>query len=156
MNKKTKTYLLLTVVLGIWGTIGYQIYSKLSPDEMPVVVTNSNVSFSPKQVITKDTFSISSAHRDPFLGKPYQKKKTSGGKKMVRKKIDSFIFPQIVYKGAISKQQSKSNIYIIEVNGMQQLFKVGKEFNDVKLIKGTKKSVIISFKGKRKTIPAAN
>jgi len=54
-----------------------------------------------------------------------------------------------------TKQKSASNIYIIEVNGTQQLFKVGKQFNDVKLIKGNKKSVLISFKGKRKTILVA-
>jgi len=86
MNKKGKTYLLIAVVLGIWGTIGYQVYSKLSPDETPILATNSSISFSPKQEITKDTFSISATHRDPFLGKPYQKKNTSSGKRIAGNK----------------------------------------------------------------------
>lgn len=156
MNKKTKTYLLITVVLGIWGTIGYQVYSKLSPDDLPVVATNSTISFSPKQEITKDTFSISTTHRDPFLGKPYQTKKVSSGKRTTSNNKDTIVFPQIIYKGVISKQQSSSDIYIIEIHGTQQLFKVGKQYNDVKLIKGDKKSVLVSFKGKRKTISVAN
>lgn len=156
MSKKGKTYLLVVVVLGIWGAIGYQIYSKLSPDELPVMATNSSISFSPKQEIAKDTFSISAAHHDPFMGTAYQKKNASNGKRITSNKKDSIIFPQIAYKGVISKQQSASNIYIIEVSGTQQLFKVGKQFNDVKLIKGDKKSVMISFKGKRKTISVAN
>ena len=156
MSKKGKTYLLLTVVLGIWGMIGYQVYSKFNTEQIPIVAENSTVSFSPKQGIIKDTFSISSAHRDPFLGTVYQKKGKSNKSTYVKKSKDTIVFPQITYKGVISKQQSASNIYIIDVNGAQELFKVGKQFNDVKLIKGDKKSVVISYKGKRKTISVAN
>lgn len=156
MAKKGKTYLLLTVVLGIWGTIGYQIYSKMRPDESPIIAVNSSVSFSPKQEIIKDTFSISSSHRDPFLGTAYQKKRKSNKTTYVKKSKDTIVFPKITYKGVISKQQSSQNIYIIEINNSQQLFKVGKQFNDVTLIKGDKKSVLVSFKGKRKTVSVAN
>lgn len=152
MKKKGKTYVLLTVVLGIWGTIGYQIYSKLSTDDAPVVIADSSVSFTPKKTIGKDTFSINTTHRDPFLGKPYQSKKRTGVRSVAKVKKDSVIFPQLRYKGTISKQKSAQNIYIIDVAGTQQLFKVGKTITDVKLIKGNKKSVTISFKGKRKTI----
>lgn len=156
MNKKGKTYLLLVVVLGIWGTIGYQVYSKLNPDEMPVVATNSSVSFSPKQEMTKDTFSISTSHRDPFLGTAYQAKQNSTQTSAVKKSKDTIVFPPLSYKGVISKQQSSQNIFIIEISGTQQLFKVGKQVDDITLIKGDKKSVLVSFKGKRKTIPVAN
>jgi hypothetical protein len=152
MKKKGKTYILLIVVFGIWGAIGYQIFSKLSPDDSPMIATNSDISFTPKQAIEKDTFSINSEHRDPFLGKPYQLKQTSTTKKRVLKKKDPIVFPPITYKGVISKQQSAQNIYIIAINGTQQLFKVGKMIHEVKLLKGNKKSITISFKGERKTI----
>ncbi|WP_420571656.1 hypothetical protein [Kordia sp.] len=152
MKKKGKTYILLTVVLGIWGTIGYQIYSKLNTDDSPVIIADSSVSFTPKKTIAKDTFSIDTTHRDPFLGKPYHSKKSARVKRVASVKKDSVIFPQLRYKGVISKQRSAQNIYIIDVAGTQQLFRVGKTITDVKLIKGNKKSVTISFKGKRKTI----
>lgn len=153
MIKKKKTYLLLIVVLGIWGTIGYQIFSKLNPEDAPVVAMSSNISFSPKQTTKKDTFSIHTKHRDPFLGKPYQSNQQKRVRSISKTKKDTVVFPPITYKGVISKQESAQNIYIIEVSGIQQLYKVGKTITDVKLIKGTKKSITISFKGKRKTIP---
>ena len=98
MKKKGKTYILLIVVFGIWGAIGYQIFSKLSPDDSPMIATNSDISFTPKQAIEKDTFSINSEHRDPFLGKPYQLKQTSTTKKRVLKKKDPIVFPPIVLR----------------------------------------------------------
>ncbi|WP_298507520.1 hypothetical protein [uncultured Kordia sp.] len=153
MKKKRKTYILLTVVLGIWGTIGYQIFSKLSPDDSPALASNTDIRFTPKQTIEKDTFRINTEHRDPFLGKPYQQKRTSStGRKASTIKKDPVVFPPIAYKGVISKQQSSENIYIIDISGTQQLFKLGKTIQEVKLLKGDKKSITISFKGKRKTI----
>ena len=152
MKKKSKTYILLVVVLGIWGAIAYQFFAKFNTDDSPMVATNSNVNFTPKQTIEKDTFSIHTEHRDPFLGKPYQQKKTTKVKRTSVSKKDPIVLPPITYKGVISKQQSAQNIYIIEVSGTQQLFKVGKTIQEVKLLKGNKKSITISFKGQRKTI----
>jgi len=152
MTKKGKTYLLLTIVLGIWGAIGYQIFSKMNADDAPIIAANSNVTFSPEQAIEKDTFSINTKHRDPFLGKPFQQKQTATNHRRVSKKRDSVVFPPIVYKGVISKPQSSQNIYIIAIQGTQQLFKVGKTISDVKLLKGNKKSITIRYKEKLKTI----
>jgi hypothetical protein len=152
MNKKGKTYILLAIVLGIWGTIGYQVYAKFNPDEQPVVASNTKVTFSPKQAIVKDTFSINTTHRDPFLGTVYQKNQVSSHRKSTKKSSEAIVFPSVLYKGAISKQQSSQNIYILEINGIQQLFKIGKEIDHVKLLKGSKKSVLISFKGVTKQI----
>ncbi|WP_046744106.1 hypothetical protein [Kordia zhangzhouensis] len=156
MTKKGKTYLLLTIVLGIWGAIGYQIFSKLNPDDTPALAVNSEVNFSPKQTIEKDTFSINSEHRDPFLGKPYLQKKTSKIKHVSSSKKVSVVFPSIVYKGVISKSDNSSqDIYIIAINGTQQLFKVGKTIDEIKLLKGSKKSISIQYKGAQKTILVA-
>lgn len=156
MKNKNKTYILLAIVLGIWGTIGYQIFSKLNPGEEPIVAQNNNVSFTPKKDIKKDTFSINTSHRDPFLGTLYNKSKTataSSSKKTVK---DTLKWASIVYKGKISKQQSSNSIYILEINGTQQLLKVGKKYEGITLIKGSKKSIVVSFKGKRKSISVAN
>ncbi|MEM6685019.1 MAG: hypothetical protein AAF617_04405 [Bacteroidota bacterium] len=155
ITKKGKTYLLLTIVLGIWGAIGYQIYSKFSPEETPVLAANSNVHFSPKQTIERDTFRINTQHRDPFLGTPYQPKQAHV-KRTATPKKEPIVFPSIAYRGVISKQQSIQNIYIMDINGTQQLFKVGKEIQYVKLLKGNKKSVTIVYKGQRQTIAVSN
>ncbi|WP_046758581.1 hypothetical protein [Kordia jejudonensis] len=152
MNKKVKTYILLTVVLGIWGTIGYQLYAKLNPTEEPIVTSNDTVSFAPKEDITKDTFAIQSDHYDPFLNTPYQKNRASSQRKRNTHTKATITFPNILYRGTISKQNSADNIYILEINGTQQLFKVRKQIDGVTLMKGTKKSVVVSYKGQRKEI----
>ncbi|MEM6719234.1 MAG: hypothetical protein AAF611_07980 [Bacteroidota bacterium] len=157
ITKKSKTYILLTVVLAIWGTVGYQIFAKLGSDDAPLVAVNTDVNFTPKQTIEKDTFSINTKHRDPFLGKPYQQKGASKVKRRVSKVAKSTInFPPIAYKGVISKQQSAQNIYIVDINGTQQLFKTGKIIQEVKLLKGNKKSITVAFKGVQKTISVSN
>jgi len=153
MQKKVKTYILLAIVLGVWGIIGYQVYAKLNPTEEPITTSNAIVSFKPKQDIIKDTFSISKDHYDPFLNKPYQKNREASATRNTTKTKGTVVFPKVIYKGAISKQKSTSNIYILEINGIQQLFKVRKQIDGITLLKGTKKSVVISFKGQRKEIP---
>ncbi|MFK7749799.1 MAG: hypothetical protein AB8B65_15490 [Kordia sp.] len=152
MKKKGKTYILLTVVLGIWGAIGYQIFSKFGTDDAPIVASNATVQFSPKQTIEKDTFSINTQHADPFLAKPYQQKKTTTVRRASKSKKEPIVFPSIAYKGVISKEQNAQNIYIVAIRGTQQLLKIGKTIQDVKLLKGNKKSITIAYKGERKTI----
>lgn len=153
MNKKVKTYFLLTIVIGIWGTIGYKIYDAVNSSEEPITTSSTIVSFTPKENIEKDTFHINNDHYDPFLKKPYQKKQASSKTRKSIKPDKSIVFPTIVYRGAISKTKSTDNIYILEVNGRQQLFRVRKQIEDITLLKGTKKSVKISYKGIQKEIP---
>ena len=155
ISKKGKTYALLVIVLGIWGTIGYQVYSKLNPKETSIIAASTDITFSPTQHIEKDTFQINSQHRDPFLEKPFQARNQNSVNKARSTKKDSIVFPALAYKGVISKKQSSQNIYIIEVSGIQQLFKVGKTIDKVRLISGNKKSVTITYQGKRKTISIA-
>jgi len=48
LKNKTKTYLLLAAVLGIWGTIGYRIISGASPTISEVKQDNFDMVFNPK------------------------------------------------------------------------------------------------------------
>lgn len=153
MNKKAKTYILLTIVIGIWGTIGYKIYDALNPREEPITTSNTMVSFAPKEAIEKDTFDISNEHYDPFLNKPYREKQLFSKVKKSNKSDKNIVFPSITYRGVISKKRSADNVYILEINGTQQLFKLRKQIEGVKLIRGNKKSVVVTFKGIQKEIP---
>lgn len=147
MKNKNRTYLLLAAVVAVWGTIGYKLYSNMNPTTTKTSVV-ANTDF--KRIETKkgDQREIQPDYRDPFLGKIYRRKVQP---KVVKKTIkkDPVPFPPIQFIGVIS---GKTTSYIIQINGSQEIFKIGQTHQEITLKKGTNKSVLISYKGTSKTI----
>lgn len=148
MQNKTKTYILLAFVLGIWGVIGYKIISTINPAAPDMVKAEFKVSFTPKANTVLDTFSIQTTKRDPFLG-TLNTKKESIAKKI---KKPEMVWIPILYHGNVTKQASKNKVFVVTIDGEQVLMKVGKTNKEVTLIKGTANEITISYKGNRKTI----
>lgn len=150
MKNKTKTYVLIVLVLGIWGLIGYRVLSAVNPKEPTVPQQYVDVAFHPKAQTATDTFSIQKANRDPFLGTLLVKKEKQSIKKVqVKTTVE---WPQISYQGHIAQQKGKAEIFIVSINGRQQLMKTGQILDGVKLVHGTEKAIALSYKGIRKTI----
>jgi len=144
MNKKQKTTILLVLVIGIWGLIGYNIYTHLSP-EIPVFENQFRKKTSTKEAtVFKNSFTIST-YRDPFLG-PLKKTKTPS-KKPNKTTIQ---FPEIEYLG--SMHGNHTTLYIISVLNQQEIVKIGQQFLGIRLISANKKQITISYKGVRKSI----
>lgn len=148
MKNKTKTYILLAAVLGIWGTICYKIVNGLSPQGVQVTAQNFEVSFNPKQPKQTETFSINDVDRDPFLGTLTSKKTATKSPKKVSVVKSDVAMPSITYGGLIQRQDSNSKVFVVNINNQQHLLKLGQTINDVKLIKGDKASITIRFNGK--------
>lgn len=151
MNNKAKTYILLVTVLAIWGIIGFKILTTLNPDAPNMMPQNDMVAFKPKTNIAVDTFSVQLTERDPFLGTLYIKKKPKAKTKRVKPK-EALVWAPIIYHGAIAKQQSKTQVFVISINGQQNLMKVGQEVNGIKLVKANAKEIRVTYKGEKKTI----
>jgi len=149
LKNKTKTYILLTLVLGIWGIIGYKILSATNPSSPEIVQQDIDTSFNPKVKTETDTFSIQITNRDPFLGTLLVKKKP----KINKSKREEIIWKPIVYHGNVSNQNGKTKVFIISIDNKQYLMKLGQIIDQVKLVRGNNKSVLLSYKGVRKTIP---
>ncbi len=149
MKNKTKTYLLLGAVLAIWGIIGFRIMSTLNPEAPEVLPQDNMVAFKPKTTIAVDTFSVQAVERDPFLGTLYAKKKTKT--KRVKPK-ETLTWAPIVYHGAIAKQQSKTQVFVISINGQQHLMKIGQTIDEIKLVKANAKQITLRYKNERKTV----
>ena len=142
--------MLLALVLGIWGIIGYRIVSTINPSAPEVVGQGFEVAFKPKTNIELDTFSIQTVNRDPFLGTLLVKKKPKRTfKKTMQPKV---VWLPVLYHGSISKQNTKTKVFIVSINGRQNLMKIGQTINGVKLIKGNSNSVTLTYKRARKTI----
>lgn len=151
LKNKTKTYLLLVVVLGIWGVIGYKIWSGFNTEVPEAKQQEFAVSFNPKTNTVIDTFSVQTAERDPFLGTlTLQKLKKTNTTKS--KKQDNFVWLPISYQGLVKKQDSKEEVFIVNIRGKQYVLKLGQKIDSVTLVKGNIKNIVVRYKNKQKTI----
>ncbi len=135
------------VVLVVWGIVGYKIMITIHPKKAIPDMVDFSSSFNPVYEQKVDTFSISMVNRDPFLGTLMVKKKALN--KSIKKNRLEWI--PLEYHGTISKGKDQTTLFIISVNGKQYIFKKGQVIEEVKLIRGTKSSVLVSYKKERKT-----
>jgi len=141
----------LAAVLTIWGIIGLKIATTLNPEAPEAKEQEDQAVFKPKSHTAKDTFSIRPAQRDPFLGTLYAKKQESTAPRTSTPK-EAFAWIPITYQGTVSKQDSKDKLCLLTINGQQQIMKEGQEIQEVKLIKATHTDILVSYKGKKKTV----
>ncbi|MCK8522548.1 hypothetical protein M0D21_13270 [Aquimarina sp. D1M17] len=155
LKGKKALYVLLPLVLGIWGAIIYQVTDAFSDDD-PVLVNTSAVTFSKIEGKEREVFTISAAERDPFLGTMYIPKKELVQPKVTRPKPPEINWPTIRYKGLVTGGQGATAIYLIEINGVDQLMKRNDEVSEVRLTKGTNSWVQLRYKGKTKRFDILN
>ncbi len=150
MKKQTKTYLLLGLVLCIWGAIAVQFFGGINKEEL-LIEKNQKVNFIPIPKQDRDTFSILADYRDPFLG-TFQKKKASIKREQRPPKTAE---PEVLieYTGLVMDADAKNQIFFMSIDGEQLLMKKGQKLKAVTLISGTKDKVKIRYKRKIKTIP---
>ncbi|QLE02050.1 hypothetical protein HX109_10970 [Galbibacter sp. BG1] len=155
MNSNVKTYVLLVVVLIIWGIVGYNIYSSLSgtPTGFNTNGENLSPSFRRKDLKVSREYTIHRYDRDPFLGtiktkedpKPLQRRKP----RVVEAE------PEIIveYAGMVKPGVSKGDIiYFVRINSQRHLMHVGDEVSNVKLLKGNENEIAIAINGKQRKV----
>lgn len=150
-NKKT-IYILLPVVLLVWGKVVYQFFSFAASD---VILENTpiDLNLKPFKLKERDTFSINVNYRDPFLGKIFvtelsvdSKIKTTEIKK-VSKQEGIIIWPSIIYKGIVSDTKNHIKIYMLIIGGKTCLMKKGETEYEVSLKDGDNESIYVKYKG---------
>jgi hypothetical protein len=146
MNKNTKTVILLAVVVIVWGAIGYQIYLNYHPSQGESLAATS-MSFTPKQHIVKNSYSITVNYRDPFTGKKY--KKPTPKKRILKKEPPKpeIIFPSIVFMGII---EGTKKTYIISINNTQEIFQLNDTFQDITLLAANEKRITLRYQNSTK------
>lgn len=145
MKTKKKTYVLLVLVVAVWGTIGYKIVSALNP-EIPEVQPQSFAENTNFRIDTKmDTFSVNIVNRDPFLGTLLIKETKSP----IRKKRKPIDWKPVTYQGII--KQDKEQIFIVSISGNQYLLKKGQTKDSITLAYGSDKSVTMRYKKQLKS-----
>ncbi|MFS4469621.1 hypothetical protein [Maribacter sp. 2210JD10-5] len=152
MNKNQKTYLLLALVLGVWGVIAYKILNTVNPSVSKVDIAISKDIFIPEKVKVRDTFSIVANYRDPFLGTvnaPKNPKKTLAIKDTKPKVPEK----AIAYTGFITDKSSRQKIFFVTIDGQQHMMALNQTINEVKLISGSKGKIRVRSADRLRTIP---
>ncbi len=152
MKKKNKTYVLLAIVLGIWGIIIFQFIGAFNPPSEEEVQAPSDQVFVPKKAKERELFALALDYRDPFLGTAVAPKK-----KTLKPKVSAPPKPvvpakSIQYTGFIQQKNSKQKVFFVTVEGQQRMMKLNDTFQEVRLVKGTKSSIRVKYNGKTENI----
>lgn len=169
-NNKKLTYILIPVVLIIWGGILFKIMQYRSSDETS---GNSIPSYTENKEIAmeKDSFSLIADYNDPFIKRRYsppKEKSSSAESKVVstrrnrspqrsprvnRRRVR---WPNIAYGGVIINENNKELTALINLNNTNRLLYEGDVFEDVTLLEIYNDSIIVSYMDEQKTIPKSN
>ncbi|SFW21481.1 hypothetical protein SAMN02927921_00609 [Sinomicrobium oceani] len=152
MKNKRNTYILLLAVLAIWGLIGYKILQTINPAQETTEQAAAKVSFHPEKVKKQLRFDITVHERDPFLGTLYKPVKKAVTQPVPQKKAVPEIEIPVSYYGMVKDDRSREKIYFVQIDGVQQLMRVGDEINHIKLVKGDRGTITIEHNRKRRTI----
>ena len=155
MKNKKNIYFLLPAVLFIWGSVIYQFFS-YSVDEEVTKVTSGSVNLKPLFIKERDTLSIEVSYRDPFLGTLYKKKLSEGKSKVSKnrlvKKKEPLVWPLIIYKGIVSDNKEKTQVFMLIIDGETFLMKKGDIEKNILLKEGNRENITLKYKGNLVTI----
>ena len=154
MKNKKNIYILLPVVLGIWGLLIYKFFSYTNPDIPSGTVSNYTVK--PLNLKPRDTIRIDVNYRDPFLGKMYEpakaKVKTGGSRKPSVPAKPEIPWPSIIYKGIVSDAKDKRKVFMLLINGRTFLMREKEVQEEVTLIRGNYAEITVKHKGRQNLI----
>ncbi len=153
MQNKKLLYILLPVVVVVWGLIIFKIIDALSEDEVPVLNRQPEV-VAMKQSDFK--YELALNYPDPFLGKSKRSepKKVTDKKKaptLTKKKRETpkVQAPKLRYNGRIENRESSDERHLIAVNGNAHIISLGEEVDGVKLEKVYADSVLFKWNNEK-------
>ncbi|MBP2832825.1 hypothetical protein J8281_11570 [Aquimarina sp. U1-2] len=166
MNKKILNRVLLVFLVVIWGIVFQKIFKFFgnSSDQEDLAFKIQPI-VPPKNNFSKDTFNMSRISRDPFLGKvSFSKRKQVASTKVKvppthqrtnrsKSKIASVAsWPKISYHGYVKGVKSTSELILVRVNNTFKKLHEGEYWEDLKIQKVYRDSIIVKRNKVYKTI----
>jgi hypothetical protein len=163
MAKKRINIVLLLLVLGLWGTVGYKTISQYFMPKK-VIVNDQNFNNNIKiNEIKKDTFELALINRDPFLNKqnttPVVAKPPVAA--IVRPKIITppiikekpvVIWPLISYYGYIKSKEKIQELIMVKIDNRLYKLRKNDEVQGVVIKKVYHDSVEVYFNKETKVL----
>lgn len=160
MKNKRAIYILLPVVLGIWGLVIYEFVSFGSAEAI-VPESPSHWDIQPHTYKEPQKIIIETNYRDPFLGTLHvaaapvtQPKKQKKPKKV--KTTPELVWPAIQYKGVLSDVKEKKKTFLLIINGKNYFMSIGDTADGIFLKSGDKESVYVKYQGELNLIMLAD
>ncbi len=162
MKKKGKQYLLLVVVLAIWGIVGFRFYSFLAPEEENQPLMENKMSSLTLQS-SKKNYPVKCDYADPFLKdvsirkvrkEIYNTTSNNLHKENIKKTVDAKTdqFPSVQLAGVIANSQNGKKSAIMILDGKEYSLVAGETVNGMKLSKIFSDSVLVTYQKKNKII----
>jgi hypothetical protein len=165
MAKKKINIILILIVLGLWGTIGYRALNRqFSGNEGGFGKQNQKSNVTINQ-INKDTFELEKISRDPFLNKQYQndvvtiKRPISTYlpvKKVITPKIPkikpNINWPMLTYYGYIESKEKNEELILLKIDSKLCKLKLNASINGLIIKKKYKDSIEVFFNSETKII----
>jgi hypothetical protein len=154
MKSKKNIYILLPVVLCIWGLLIYRFFSFTNTE----VAFEAAPDYSVKPVVMKprDTIRIDVNYRDPFLGKMYNPvtavARPATQRRTAAAPAPEIPWPLIAYKGIVSDIKDREKVFMIVINGRSSLMHEKETEQDVTLVKGNNSQITVKHKGRQNII----
>lgn len=143
MKNKWFTYLLIVVVLLVWGLILSRLIS--STESTPNLAVSNLLRTDTLKVPTKYTLLLN--YQEPFLHTKYKPINTRTKHVQVKKRVNPEI-PNVKYKGLIrNKKNPRNTIVLLEIENTESYMKVNQVVLGIKLLKFEEKKVLISKDG---------
>lgn len=162
MKNKKLLYILIPVVLLVWGVIIYRIFNVVNGSGSNEVRISSFVENTINENLI-DTFSIHPNYRDPFISK--RAKKTTSENKITStitkpdliKKVSitapmSDKWPSIVYNGLIKNEKSNKQLALVQINGQSNILQLGNVAEGVELTKIFRDSIEVKFNSEKRFV----
>jgi hypothetical protein len=164
MKNKKLIYILLPLVIIVWGAIVYKIMANYLEDDSFDIISEKDDATSLK-INNVDTFSLLLNYSDPFLKEgvlatttqatdysqtiPVKQSTTS-----IKEKKDNtpVTWPVVVYCGLIKNKESNKSCSIFKICGTEHIMNAGDTYSDVTLLLVYKDSAIVQYKNIKKTI----
>lgn len=159
-NKKI-TYLLLIVVLGIWGKliIGFFDFSEQVPSYSRNEIIDTEM-----KVVLEDTlsFKVTSFTRDPFLNQTSRLKRIDKPQNVVldsgpsiKRKVpvsSNTDFPEIEYAGFVHRKKNDAKLLIVKINKQLERVREGSERDGIYFVSANRDSLQVQFNNERKWV----
>ncbi len=165
MAKKKINIILIIVVLGLWGTVGYRTINRYFMDNVSVInaeIANHNVSL---KKINKDTFELKKVDRDPFLNRQFNEKpvfvtsvsfhapiKKALKPTPVPKVKYDIPWPQLQYFGYLKSNDIE--LVLLKIDSKLHKLKLNDEVNGLLVKKKFKDSIEVVFNSQSRIIHA--
>jgi hypothetical protein len=156
MKNRKLTYVLVPLVLFIWGLIIFKVNKHSHHPQKPSIVINSIKNSNPG--IETDSAAMILNYRDPFLGgialSAQSREELLNQNTSFSTSLKSVLnFPLTKYSGLVTNTKNKFKVGLIKIENKEFLATEGDLLGGEKIVRLFADSVVISFKKTKKTFP---